>query len=387
MMTILTSQMSLLFFKWGINDSLGQISTWSTEKNCCVWEGVYCDNISRRVTKLESLFNDFDMIRIPSIQHNITHSSKLVYLDLSYSFVTGMDNLDWLSPLSSLKYLNLSGIDLHKETNWLQIVNTLPSLLELQLSSCNLNNLMINPYIKYLNLSSIVTLDLSLNNFTSHLPDRFFNLTYLTFHRKSRYLDLFHNQLQGSVPEEIGQLARIYSFNSRNLSSLIYLSIGSNNFSGEISNLHFSKLSSLVVPPFRLTYLSLRNTNQGPNFPSWIYTQKSLQHLDISSLGISLVDRNKFSSLIERIPSEIILSNNWIAEDISNLTLNCSYIRLDHNNFTGGLPNISWKNLKELTFLNLWSNRLSGEVSLNLSIWKQLKVHIKLSFLLPCFRC
>ncbi|PNX58673.1 putative LRR receptor-like protein kinase, partial [Trifolium pratense] len=44
-----------------------------------------------------------------------------------------MDNLDWLYPLSSLKYLNLTGIDLHRETNWLQAVATLPSLLALQL--------------------------------------------------------------------------------------------------------------------------------------------------------------------------------------------------------------------------------------------------------------
>jgi EIX receptor 1/2 len=71
--------------------------------------------------------------------------------------------------------------------------------------------------------------------------------------------------------------------------------------------LHFSKLSSLDhldlsnsnfvfqfdldwVPPFQLTYLSLENTNQGPHFPSWIYTQKTLQYLDISNAGISLVD-------------------------------------------------------------------------------------------------
>jgi hypothetical protein len=78
-----------------------------------------------------------------------------------------------------------------------------------------------------------------------------------------------------------------------------------------------------------------------PKIPSWIYTQKSLQDLWLSSSGISLVDRNKFSSLIEGITSAVYLSNNSIAEDISNITLNCSFLRLDRNNFTGGLPNIS----------------------------------------------
>ncbi|AES70135.2 putative non-specific serine/threonine protein kinase [Medicago truncatula] len=528
---------TLLTFKHGINDSLGRISTWSTKNDCCAWEGVLCDNITNRVTKvdlnsnylegemnlciLELEFlsyldlsdNKFDVIRIPSIQHNITHSSKLVHLNLSsfnFDNTLHMDNLHWLSPFSTLKYLRLSGIDLHEETNWLQAVNTLPSLLELRLKSCNLNNFpsveylnlsslvtlslsrnnftsyipdgffnltknltylylrgsniydipssllnlqklrcldlsqnyfMISSSIEYLNLSSLVTLSLSGNNFTSHIPDGFFNLTkdltYLDLHESNihgeipssllnlqnlRHLYLSYNQLQGLIPNGIGQLPNIQYLDLSenelqgsipttlgNLSSLNWLFIGSNNFSGEISNLTFFKLSSLDsldlsnssfvfqfdldwVPPFQLTYLSLENTNQGPNFPSWIYTQKSLQLLDLSSSGISLVDRNKFSSLIERIPNEIYLSNNSIAEDISNLTLNCSTLLLDHNNFTGGLPNISpmsnridlsynsfsgsiphsWKNLSELEVLNLWSNRLSGEVLTHLSASKRL---------------
>ncbi|KEH33783.1 leucine-rich receptor-like kinase family protein, putative [Medicago truncatula] len=461
----------LLTFKQGINDSLGTISTWSTENDCCAWKGVHCDNITRRVTKidlntyfyeyepvkvlegemnlciLELKFlsyldlseNNFDVIRIPSIQQNITHSSILLHLDLSHLYgPLHMDNLDWLSPLSSLKYLNLDGIYLHKENNWFQVVNTLPSLLELQLSHCNLNNF---PSVEYLNLSSLVTLHLSGNNFTSHLPDGLFNLTKdinsLRFEGSNIYgempssllnlqnlklLDLSSNKLQGLIPDEIGQLAHIeYLDLARNmlsgfipltlgnLSSLYLLSIGSNNFSGEISKLTFSKLSSLDsldlsnsnflfqfdldwVPPFQLSQLSLSNTNQGPHFPCWIYTQKSLKDLDLSSAVISLVDRNKFTNLIERIPSELILSKNSISVDMSNLTLSCSWLSLDHNNFTSGLPNISptaefvdlsynsfsgsiphsWKNLSELEVLKLWSNRLSGEVLAHLSASKRL---------------
>ncbi|KEH15705.1 putative non-specific serine/threonine protein kinase [Medicago truncatula] len=460
---------TLLTFKQDINDSLGGISTWSTEKDCCAWEGVYCDSITNKVTKLDMQFkklegemnlcileleflsyldlsyNDFDVIRVPITQHNITRSSKLVYLDLApliFDKTLHMDNLHWLSSLSSLKYLILSGIDLRKETNWLQAVSTLPSLLELQLSYCKLNNFMIKPSIEYFNLSSLVTLYLSGNNFTSNLPNGFFNLTKditsldlaqnniygeipssMLNLQNLRHLDLSENQLQGSVSHGIGQLANIQHLDLSinmlggfipvtlgNLSSLHSLSTGSNNFSGEISNLTFSKLSSLDelylsnsnivfrfdldwVPPFRLHALSLANTNQGPNFSAWIYTQTSLQDLYLSSSGISLVDRNKFSSLIESVSNELNLSNNSIAEDISNLTLNCFFLRLDHNNFKGGLPNISsmalivdlsynsfsgsiphsWKNLLELTYIILWSNKLSGEVLGHLSDWKQLQ--------------
>ncbi|KAK2387387.1 receptor protein EIX2 [Trifolium repens] len=450
---------TLLIFKKGINDSYDMnhiMSSWSTEKDCCAWEGVHCDNITKRVTELhlssqnligeinlsilqleflsylDLSYNNFDVINIPATQHNITHASNLFYLDLSFNYGIVMNNLDWLSPLSSLKYLNLSGIDLHKETNWLHALNTLPSLLELQLINCKLNNFMINPSInEYLNLTSLLTLDLSDNNFTFKLPNQFFNLTqdltYLDLSSNNihgeipssllnlqnmRFLDLSQNQLKGSIPDGIGQLENIQHLDLRinmlsgsipstlgNLSSLNYLSLSNNNFSGEISKLTFSKLSSLDsldlaslnvvfhfdfewVPPFQLQSLELSNTNQGPNFPSWMYTQKSLQKLDLSSSGISLVDINKFSSLIERISYYLVLSNNWINEDISNLTLKCDWLSLDHNNFTGRLPNLSpnarevdlsynsfsgsiphsWNSLEDLLRINLWNNRLSGEV-------------------------
>ncbi|WJX37834.1 hypothetical protein P8452_25560 [Trifolium repens] len=262
-----------------------------------------------------------------------------------------MDNLDWLSQLSSLKYLKLSGIDLHKETNWFQVVNKLPSLLELHLGDCNLNNFIINPSIEYLNLSSLLTLDLSDNNFTSH-----------------------------QLPSEISE--KTFS----KLSNLDSLDLSSSNF--------VFQFDLDWVPPFQLNDLFLGNTNQGPNFPAWIYTQKSLQYLDLSSSGISLVDRNKFTSLIEIISDTLYLSNNSMTGDISNLTLKCHDLRLDHNNFTGGLPNISptavivdlsynaflgsiphsWKNLKYLYYINLWSNKLSGEALVHLSGWTQLKI-------------
>ncbi|GAU50266.1 hypothetical protein TSUD_131180 [Trifolium subterraneum] len=72
----------------------------------------------------------------------------------------------------------------------------------------------------------------------------------------------------------------------------------------------------------------------------------------------------------------------------------CGSLSLDNNNFTGGLPNLSpmvgivdlsynffsgtiphsWKNLKQLTYINLWSNRLSGEGLVHLSDWAQLEI-------------
>ncbi|KAJ1407961.1 Leucine-rich repeat [Sesbania bispinosa] len=465
----------LLSFKQGIVDGFNQLSTWSTEKNCCAWTGVHCENITGRVTKLDlkrtslvkegqykylkgeinlslllqlEFLNYLDLSEnefyVISIDHNVTLASNLHYLDLSFNYLQ-MDNLQWLSPLSSLKYLNLSGIDLHKETNWLQLVATmLPSLSELRLSQCNLND--ISPSLEYVNFTSLVTLDLSQNNFNSELPYWLFNLSghisYLDLswshiHGEMpcsllnlpnlRYLDLSYNQLNGSIPDWIGQQQHLQHLDLShnmlcgsnipsilgNLSSLITLRIGSNDFSGAIYNTTFSKLSKLDeldltnstfafyldpewVPPFQLSTLYLGNTNQGPNFPSWIYTQKSLKHLDLSSSGISLIDGDKFSRIVEGIGFSLHLSNNSLKGDISNVTLNASFIYLDHNNFTGRLPHISpmaidvdlshnsftgsiprgWKNMKYLNYIDLWSNKLSGEVLEYLSNWRFLEVMV-----------
>ncbi|KAK7305011.1 hypothetical protein VNO77_42909 [Canavalia gladiata] len=180
-----------------------------------------------------------------------------------------------------------------------------------------------------------------------------------------------------------------------NLSSLVSLSIGSNSLSGGISQTIFSNLPYLedldlsdltfafhfhpdFIPPFQLGRLDLSNTNQGPYFPSWIYTQKLLYYLDMSNTRISFIDEYKFRNLIAGI-DDLHLSYNSISGDISNVTLNATEIYLDHNNFTASLPHISpnashvdlsynsfsgpipcsWKNFKDLEFINLWSNQLS----------------------------
>ncbi|GAU51003.1 hypothetical protein TSUD_131540 [Trifolium subterraneum] len=344
---------TLLFFKKGINDSShGKISTWLTEKDCCTWEGVHCDNVTGRVTeldlhdqnlageinlsilKLEFLSyldlceNEFDVLNIPATLHNFTHPSSLFYLDLSsFAFLDSgstlhMDNLDWLSPFSSLKYLNLSGIDLHKETNWLQAVNTLPSLLDLQLSDCNLNNFIINPSIEFSNLSSLVTLDLSRNNITSQLKNLFFNitkdLTYLNLLGNNiygeippslqnlqnfRHLDLSWNQLQGSIPYGIGQE---YSVDYINPNRTI-IDLSANNLSGEVP----LELFQLV----QLQTLNLSHNNFIGTIPKMIGGMKKMESLDLSN--------NKFCG---EIPQSMSLLNFL------------SYLNLSYNNFDGKIP-------------------------------------------------
>lgn len=83
-------------------------------------------------------------------------------------------------------------------------------------------------------------------------------------------------------------------------------------------------------------------------------------------------------------PSKFDMSDNSISEDISSILLNSYEIKFGHNNFIGRLPYLSpnvqyldlshnsftgsipcgWENLKGLVYINLWSNKLFGEVLL-----------------------
>ncbi|RZB47461.1 Receptor-like protein EIX2 [Glycine soja] len=437
-----TSILLLLLFyastsqKGIVRDPYNKLVTWSSEKDCCAWKGVQCDNTTSRVTKLDlstqSLegemnlalleleflnhldlsMNNFNAISIPSIPNDVISDSNLQYLDLSLSgYNLSMDNLNWLSQLSSLKQLDLRGTDLHKETNWLLAMP--PSLSNLYLRDCQLTS--ISPSA---NLTSLVTVDLSYNNFNSELPCWLFNLSNdishldlswsslhgeiplsLFNHQNLEYLDLSHNMFSGSIPSSLG-----------NLTSLTFLDIGSNSFSGTISETHFSRLRNLEylhlsnssfafhfnpewVPLFQLKVLDLDNTNQGAKLPSWIYTQKSLEYLDISSSGITFVDEDRFKRLIAGNYFMLDMSNNSINEDISNVMLNSSFIKLRHNNFSGRLPQLSnvqyvdlshnsftgsippgWQNLNYLFYINLWSNKLFGEVPVELSNLTRLEV-------------
>ncbi|KAI9072473.1 hypothetical protein K1719_045568 [Acacia pycnantha] len=490
----------LLIFKHGVMNSSNQLSSWTGQEDCCLWEGVHCDNITRRVIELDLVyyelegvinlsllqleflkyldlsFNQFNSVCIPPCQvskfplprdisnnqsiatcytPSANFSAPLHYLDFSYNFMA-LNDLRWLSQLSSVKYLNLSGNDIGSEPNWFQHVAMMPSLSELCLEECGLREF---PSYNYVNFTSLKTLDLDFNNISSKLPDSFFNVTkdissislsYNNFYGglpialfkllNLNDLSLSYNKFEGSIPSLVGNLSSLtsldlsYNYLSGNLPEsfgqlhkLSYLYIEYNSRVGVLSERHFANLSDLTyldlsstsfkfdfdpnwVPPFQLTYFASDNTSLGPNFPAWLYTQSSLWELRLSRSMISTIDADIFWSFIERI-NYVDLSNNFISGDISNVTLNSQHVFLEYNNFSGGLPHISdnvsalsahhnsfsgsifallchpqstrknmlsyldlsynhlrgifpdcWANWKQLYYLNLGSNKLTGKV-------------------------
>ncbi|KAL1298129.1 hypothetical protein HN51_026603 [Arachis hypogaea] len=430
----------LLKFKEGVTDPSGLLSSWQQEQDCCQWKGVTCHNITARVINLalpgdyydvvehgeynlqkclagdinlsildmeylqylDLRFNDFSTISSDST----VNSSTLIYINLLYNENLFIHSLEWLSRISSLKYINLGYTNLHMETNWLHWMTALPSLVELHLDSCKLED--ISPSLEYANFStSLQVIDLAHNYFHSELPKWIFNLRshVLEIDLSSNHfigqlpntlpklhslnaLELDKNYLNGSIPDWIGQLEYLIALeiddnyfsgflpsNLGNLSFLEAFEAKGNLFTGVVSERNFAKQKNLKflslgspnitfdfdphwIPPFQLDGLHLGELH--PPLPQWLYTQTSLRMLVIenSKFLSEAADNNNFWSFASTL-EELFLYNNTIEGDLSEVLLNSSFIILSSNNLKGGLPQLS----SNVIFFQLTNSSLSGSIS------------------------
>ena len=131
------------------------------------------------------------------IPPNIKNLSRLSHLGLAtslYPYSLWVSNLHWLSNLYSLQYLNFKGINLSSSASyWLQAINMLPSLSELDLSGCELPNL--PQRLPFVNFTSLRVLTFSRNNFVSPIPTWVLNISTI------EELGFYSSQLTGNIPE------------------------------------------------------------------------------------------------------------------------------------------------------------------------------------------
>ncbi|XP_028776955.1 receptor-like protein EIX1 [Neltuma alba] len=305
------------------------------------------------------------------IPHQIGNLSNLLYLDLSGGDQYDMDwislyeeNLQWISSLSSLQYLQLSFVNLSNAFDWLPVLQSLPSLTELHLQGCalhhnfhpaiaiNFSSLTIldlsssfdfgSPstpkwifQLKNLvslklsnknlqgfipngihNLSLIEDLDLSENLFNSSIPDWLYSLNHL------KSLDLSFNNLHGTISHAIG-----------NLTSMVTLALSANQLEGPFPN-SLSNLCNL-----RSVYLSNNNFDQQVSGLVEIISNCASHTLEVLSIGGSKV----YGNLTAQI---------GIFKNLYGLSISGSSIQ-------GAIP-ISLGNLTSLKYLDVSGNKFDG---------------------------
>ncbi|KAI3450008.1 hypothetical protein Pfo_006673 [Paulownia fortunei] len=370
---------ALLRFKQSLDDPSNLLSSWDAAVDCCKWERVVCNNLTGHIYELHlqspdwssrlggkinpSLLNlkhlrlldlsqnDFAGMQIPGfvgslvsleylnlsssgfqgiIPHHLGNISRLRTLGLSESLQ--VDSLQWLSGLSHLEYLDFNYVNLSKVPDLIQVVNKLPNLIELHLSSCGLDYL---APLNNTNFSSLAVLDLSSNQFQSLVPNWIFSLSNLVS------LQLQRNNFEGPIPSAQG-----------NMANLRYLDLSQNKFN--------STLPYWLFNCSNLEFLSLSNNFLYGSISNAIANLSSLRSLDLST--------NELSGKIPWQNIQILdLGNNSFTGPIPvNLGSLSSLVilRLDNNKLTGTFP-LSFGQLSNLEVLVMENNMVEGYVTEN----------------------
>ncbi|XP_009591631.1 receptor-like protein EIX2 [Nicotiana tomentosiformis] len=288
-------QQALESLKKEVYDPSDSLSFWIVGKDCCEWKGVVCHNLTRHVIELH-IYGFFGYLRI--------------------------NNLEWLPSLLNLENLEIDYVDLSKATNWLQVINKLPSLVDLSLYNCSLHH--IPPLLNH-NFSSLETLDLSRNNFSSSIPKWVFNLPSLVS------LDLSDSNLIGPFPK--GPV---------NFTSLMTFMAGFNSFN--------CLLPGWLFDLNNLEYLGLISSGIEGAMPSGAGNVTKLKNLDLTFNNIE----GELSELFND-------RNNFLPAGLRNSS-SLTELYLGNNKLTGTLP----KSLGQLTMLeiiDISNNRLEGVVT------------------------
>ncbi|PWA87854.1 hypothetical protein CTI12_AA126050 [Artemisia annua] len=343
----------------------------------------------KQLKHLDLSCNDFGSIQVPEF---IGSLGNLRYLNLSSSKFDGIIppqlgnlsdlhtlslgsfqdwqgentrvmNMEWLSNLRLLRHLDMSTVDLSKAMDWFQVINTLPSLAELHLKNTYL--LDVHPHVPTLNITSLLLLDLSENEFIDHslVPQWIFCTTSLVS------LDLSECDFNGLIPS-----SSAHSF--RNLTSLKWLHVSRNTFMNsslvlkELASGIGSNLISLDISQCDISSIALDSLHNLTSIVSLDLSSNQLTDIIPKSLG-------NFCNLRDIDLSENNFQNIGVTSLLESLfeckSPNLESLSISYSGLSGTIPD-SIGRLSFLRTLKFYGNRISGPIPFSIGLLSLLEV-------------
>ncbi|XP_031115791.1 probable LRR receptor-like serine/threonine-protein kinase At3g47570 [Ipomoea triloba] len=311
-----TDKVSLLEFNKMIKDDpFGVMPSWNETIHFCEWHGVLCGRRHTRVVVV-----------------------NLTSLKLVGSLPSHIGNLSFLKAL-----------DLRNNTFSGNIPSELGTLTNLRLISFNHNNLVGKIPHSLGNLSLLNRFGVSVNNLFGEIPDSLCKVSEL------QYLLVAQNNLSGTIPPSL--------FNH---SSMLAIDMGMNYIEGTLPSDMFITLPHLI-------YFSIQWNNFTGNIPITLSNATNILYIfaSINRLTGKVPDLGKLQKL-----QRFLAGGNHLGEgnvfdlkflsSLANAT-GLERLELGSNNFGGFLPTSITNLSRNLIYLSLWSNQISGNIPRGIS--------------------
>ncbi|KAG4161175.1 hypothetical protein ERO13_D01G042100v2 [Gossypium hirsutum] len=336
-----------------------------------------------KVTPLEEAYLQNNEIEGP-VPGSIALLVNLIYLDLSSNKLSGNFDLDKLSKLKKLESLTLSNNALLSFTSESKANYSLPNLLSLNLSSCDIIDF--PDFVR--NLEGLRELDLSNNRIHVIEANMFVKLKEL------QRLDLSHNSLlslsnSGNLSLFLPNLGYL-SLSSCNLTSfanfltiqesLRELYLSNNSIQGQITKQERTWGSNLVILDLSNNLLTVVEYYPWRNIKVLRLDSNLLEGpllVPPPSTSVFSISNNKLTgevpySICEfgtEIDAALDLSHNNLSGVIPKCAglANIAYLDLHANNFHGNIPDFCVNENNMLSTLNLNDNDFDGPLPKSLA--------------------
>ncbi|XP_022843879.1 tyrosine-sulfated glycopeptide receptor 1-like [Olea europaea var. sylvestris] len=344
---------SLLAFSFGVYSS--NPLNWYSSIDCCMWEGVSCDNINWVIHLL-----------LPSrglagsISPSLANLSHLSQFNLSQNRLSGPIPDGFFMAFKRLVVVDLSE---NRLTGKLSDFDKLMSTVK----TVNLSSNHFQGTIQYAFFEQAVNLksfNVSNNSFSGPIPS-----SICEFSSSIQHLDFSRNLFLGPISEDFGQCSDLQSLRAdvNNLSgdvpsdiykvsSLQELYLSANRLSGPINGIlvNLINLRSLSLYDNKLTGTIPQDIGRLSNLEK-LFLRKNLLN---GTLPPSLANCTR---LVMLDLSFNFLEGELSAFDFSKF-IQLRSVDLGNNSFNGGLP-ASLYSCNKLTAIRLAHNKLNGEIS------------------------